>query len=181
MTDNFMRSPEHARSSSADELPEDRTPIPDAAERHQLLLDHGVPEDLHWLMGPYGVSPLVRRMGIVLDELTVERLTARAPVGGNEQNAGIFHGGAHMVLAETLGSIGAMLHVRLGLGKDYPVVGTELGATHHRSATQGHVLAECMPLTLGKTLTSHEIVMRDEQGRRLSTARMTNMILAPRS
>ena len=181
MTDNFMPSPEHASSVSADGLPDGRTPIPGAAQRRELLLAHGVPEDLHWLMGPYGVSPLVQKMGIILDQLTVERLTARAPVGGNEQNTGLFHGGAHMVLAETLGSIASILHVRLGLGKDHAVVGTELGATHHRAATQGHVLAECTPLKLGKTLTSHEIVMRDEQGNRLSTARMTNMILAPRT
>ena len=60
------------------------------------------------------------------------------------------------------------------------VVGTELGATHHRSATQGQVWATCTPINLGRQLAVHKIVMQDDDGRRLSTARMTNMILPPR-
>lgn len=154
--------------------------IPDDVERRRLLLAAGVPEELHEYMGPHGVAPLGQRMGLNFLEMAPERVVASMPVAGNEQNMGLFHGGAHMVLAETTGSLAAILHVRLTLQQPNAVVGTELGATHHRAVTGGTVTATCTPINLGRTLTSHEIVMQDEQGRRLSTARMTNMILAPR-
>ena len=140
----------------------------------------GVPEEYWDWMGPHGVPPMGVRLGIRFQQMSPEKLVATMPVGGNEQNVGLFHGGAHMVLAETLGSIAAILHVRLDLQQQNAVVGTELNATHHRAATAGMVTATCTPISRGRTLTSHEIVMRDERGRRLSTARMTNMILAPR-
>lgn len=154
--------------------------IPDDAERTDLMRAAGVPEELHEFMGPHGVAPLGQTMGLTFSEMTPERVVASLPVAGNEQNMGLFHGGAHMVLAESLGSLAAILHVRLTLQLPHAVVGTELGATHHRAVTAGTVTGTCTPLNLGRTLTSHEIVMRDDQGRRLSTARMTNMILAPR-
>lgn len=132
-------------------------------------------------MGPHGAAPLPLKLGIRFVEMTPDRMVATMPVAGNEQNVGLLHGGAHFVLAETLGSLAAVLHVRLNLGLDrHTVVGTELGATHHRGVRQGIVTGTCTPLNLGRQLTSHEIVMTDEEGRRLSTARMTNMILPPR-
>jgi uncharacterized protein (TIGR00369 family) len=56
-----------------------------------------------------------------------------------------------------------------------------VGATHHRSIASGLVTGTCTAIHLGRTLATHEIVMTDEQGRRLSTARITNMILDQRS
>lgn len=141
------------------------------------MREAGIPEDLFDLMGPHGVAPLNRKLGVRVLEMSAERLLARMPVGGNEQNLGLLHGGAHFVLAESLGSLAAILHVRQNLGEEHDAVGTELNATHHRSVTEGWVTATCTPISLGRRLTSHEIVMRDEAGRRLSTARMTNMIL----
>ncbi|WP_460689051.1 hotdog fold thioesterase [Nesterenkonia suensis] len=169
-----------ARIAPETHLPPAADRVPDDAERTALLQAAGVPEHLHPLMGPHGVAPLGQKMGLRFEEMTPERVVATLPVAGNEQNMGLLHGGAHMVLAETLGSLAAILHVRLTLDLPHAVVGTELGATHHRAVTDGLVTGTCTPITLGRTLTSHEIVMRDEQGRRLSTARMTNMILAPR-
>lgn len=156
------------------------TPIPSEEERRELLAESGIPEELHHIMGPHGVAPLNRKLGIRMVEITAQKLVATMPVAGNEQNVGILHGGAHFVLAESLGSVAAMLHVYENLGEAHPAVGTELSATHHRSVREGTVTATCTPLNLGRTLTSHEIVMRDDAGRRLSTARMTNMILRPR-
>ena len=153
------------------------TPFPSVDERERIMREAGVPEDLFDLMGPHGVAPLNRRLGICIEEMSVERIVARMPVAGNEQNMGLLHGGAHFVLAESLGSLAAILHVRQNLGEEHAAVGTELNATHHRSITEGWVRAICTPINVGRRLTSHEIVMRDEAGRRLSTARMTNMIL----
>jgi 1,4-dihydroxy-2-naphthoyl-CoA hydrolase len=94
------------------------------------------------------------------------------PVEGNTQVAGILHGGAHVVLAETLGSFSAAMHA----GPGRHAVGIEVSATHHRSISGGVVTGTCTAIHLGRTLATHEIVMTDDQGRRLSTARITNMI-----
>lgn len=155
--------------------------IPDEEQRRARMAAAGVPEEYWQWMGPHGIAPLGARMGMQYREMSPEKIVATMPVGGNEQNVGLFHGGAHMVLAETLGSIATILHTRVNLGWERMVVGTELGATHHRSVTEGLVWATCTPINLGRQLSVHEIVMRDDDGRRLSTARMTNMILPPRS
>ncbi len=151
------------------------TPRLSPAELTQLMLDSGIPAELHGKLGRMGISPLTAKMGIIFREMTVERMVATMPVAGNEQNAGLLHGGAHLVLAETLGSIAATLHV----GGLKPVVGIEISATHHRGITEGTVTGTCTPIHLGGTLTTHEIIMTDGQGRRLSTAKITNMILDP--
>ncbi|WP_396187458.1 hotdog fold thioesterase [Citricoccus sp.] len=151
------------------------TPELSREERRRMMFDSGIPEELHHQLGVLGISPLAAKMGIIFQEMTVERMVATMPVAGNEQNAGLLHGGAHLVLAETLGSIGAVLHT----GGRNPVVGIEISATHHRGATSGLVTGTCTPIHLGGTLTTHEIVMTDEHGKRLSTAKITNMILDP--
>ncbi|MBO0594609.1 hotdog fold thioesterase [Nesterenkonia sp. E16_7] len=156
------------------------TPIPEEEERTARMDAANIPEEYRKWTGPHGTTPLGAKMGLRYLQMGPDKMVATMPVGGNEQNVGLFHGGAHMVLAETLGSIAAILHARVNLGIDNAVVGTELGATHHRSVTEGLVTATCTPINLGRQLTSHEIVMTDDAGRRLSTARMTNMILPKR-
>ncbi|MCC3274670.1 hotdog fold thioesterase [Arthrobacter sp. zg-Y20] len=153
------------------------TPGPGGPAAHtnphrQELLDAGVPEELHDWLAAHGVGRLVVKMGIRFLEMAPDRLVATMPVEGNEQVAGILHGGAHLVLAETLGSFGAGMHA----GPGRHAVGIEIGATHHRSVSSGLVTGTATALHLGNTLTTHEVVMTDEQGRRLSTARITNMI-----
>ena len=55
-------------------------------------------------------------------------------------------------------------------------MGIEINATHSRSISEGWVTATCDALVLGRTLATHEIVVRDDEGRRLSTIRMTNIL-----
>ncbi|ALE92052.1 thioesterase [Arthrobacter alpinus] len=150
-------------------MSENITPLPFIDE----LVTSGVPEALHPYLGTVGVGPLVVKMGIVFTHMTPELMTATMPVAGNTQIAGLLHGGAHLVLAETLGSFAASLHA--GAGRR--VVGIEIGATHHRGATTGLVTGTATAIHLGRTLATHEVVVTDESGRRLSTARITNMIL----
>jgi uncharacterized protein (TIGR00369 family) len=119
-----------------------------------------------------GGGALTTRMGIEFLELSAARSVARMPVEGNTQVMGLLHGGAHVVLGESLGSISAAIHA--GPGKY--VVGIEINATHSRSITDGWVTGTCTALVLGRTLATHEIVMTDDEGRRLSTVRMTNMV-----
>ena len=119
-----------------------------------------------------GGGELAVKMGIEFVELSAERSVATMPVEGNRQVVGLLHGGAHVVLAESLGSVSSAIHA----GPGRFAVGIEIGASHSRSITSGIVTATCTALSLGNTLATHEIVMRDEQGRRLSTVRMTNML-----
>ncbi|GAA2753233.1 PaaI family thioesterase [Amnibacterium kyonggiense] len=115
---------------------------------------------------------LARKMGIELLELSASHSVARMPVEGNRQVVGLLHGGAHVVLGESLGSLSSAIHA----GPGRYAVGIEINATHSRSATEGFVTATCEALVLGRTLCTHEIVMRDDAGSRLSTVRMTNML-----
>ncbi|UNK72553.1 hotdog fold thioesterase [Microbacterium sp. H1-D42] len=111
-------------------------------------------------------------MGIEFTEFSVERSVATMPVEGNTQPVGLLHGGAYVVMGESLGSMSANLHA--GPGK--LAVGIDINATHTRSATSGTVTGVCTPVHLGRSLTVHEIVVTDDQGRRCSTIRITNMI-----
>ena len=115
---------------------------------------------------------LVQRMGIEFQKLTAEESIATMPVEGNRQVIGLLHGGAHVVLGESLGSLSSAIHA----GPGRIAVGIEINATHSRSVSEGVVTGTCRALVLGRTLCTHEIVMTDEQGRRLSTVRMTNYL-----
>ena len=115
---------------------------------------------------------LVQRMGIEFQKLTAEESIATMPVEGNRQVIGLLHGGAHVVLGESLGSLSSAIHA----GPGRIAVGIEINATHSRSVSDGVVTGTCRALVLGRTLCTHEIVMTDEQGRRLSTVRMTNFL-----
>jgi uncharacterized protein (TIGR00369 family) len=119
-----------------------------------------------------GIGALAEKMGIEFLEYTVERSVATMPVEGNTQPAGLLHGGAYVVLGESLGSMAANLYA--GLGK--LAVGIDVNATHTRSATSGVVTGVCTPIHLGRSMTVHEIAVTDEQGRRCSTIRITNLI-----
>ncbi|MCS0498231.1 PaaI family thioesterase [Protaetiibacter mangrovi] len=119
-----------------------------------------------------GGGQLAKKMGIEFLELSAAHSVARMPVEGNRQVVGLLHGGAHVVLGESLGSISSAIHA----GPGRMAVGIEINATHSRSMTEGWVTGTCTALVLGRTLCTHEIVMTDEQGRRLSTVRMTNYL-----
>ena len=119
-----------------------------------------------------GGGTLPEKMGIEFIELSASYSVARMPVEGNTQVLGLLHGGAHVVLGESLGSISSAIHA----GPGRYAVGIEINATHSRSVTSGWVTGTCTALVLGRTLATHEIVMTDEEGRRLSTVRMTNML-----
>jgi 1,4-dihydroxy-2-naphthoyl-CoA hydrolase len=119
-----------------------------------------------------GGGELAVKMGIEFLELSASRSVARMPVEGNRQVVGLLHGGAHVVLGESLGSVSSAIHA----GPGRYAVGIEINATHSRSVTEGFVTATCEALVLGRTLCTHEIVIRDEAGNRCSTVRMTNLL-----
>lgn len=120
---------------------------------------------------------LNEKMDIELVEVTAERVVGTMPVEGNTQPYGLLHGGASVVLAESLGSVGAAVH---GFPDRVPV-GVDINATHHRSATSGTVTGVATAVHLGRTSACYEIVISDEQGRRLCTSRITCALVPPRS
>ena len=123
-----------------------------------------------------GISALDKKMGIEIIEASPKRLVATMPVEGNTQPIGFLHGGANVVLAETLGSVGTQIHA----GSERKIVGIDVSATHHKSATSGIVTAVATAITLGKTLCCYEIVITNDKGERTCTARITCLILADR-
>ncbi|MFC7488927.1 hotdog fold thioesterase [Knoellia sp. CPCC 206453] len=123
-------------------------------------------------MAALNPTSLLHRMGIEVTEATMERVVATMPVEGNTQPYGLLHGGASVVLAETLGSIGAALHA----GKDRIVVGTDINATHHRAARSGLVTGVATPINVGNTLSAWEVVVTDEDGKRVCTSRLTCLV-----
>ncbi len=123
-----------------------------------------------------GSGALDKKMGIEITEASLTRLVGTMPVEGNTQPMGILHGGASVVLAESLGSIGTQLNA----GANRRIVGIDINATHHKATAQGKVTGVATAVSIGKTLCCWDIVITNEDGQRTCTARITCMILADR-
>ena len=115
------------------------------------------------------MGALNERMGITLVEWSAERVVGTMPVEGNTQPYGLLHGGASVVLAESLGSTGAAMHAH----PDRLAVGVDINATHHRAARSGVVTGVATPVHLGRTMATYEVVITDEAGKRVCTSRIT--------
>jgi 1,4-dihydroxy-2-naphthoyl-CoA hydrolase len=123
------------------------------------------------------LGELARKMGIELIEYAAERVAGQMPVEGNRQPYGLLHGGASAVLAETLASVHAALLAPSG----FVAVGTDLNCTHHRSATTGTVSGVSVPVHVGRSTSCFEIVISNESGRRICTARLSCAFVPPRA
>jgi len=122
---------------------------------------------------PEGQGALNEKMGVQILEASAERVVGTMPVKGNTQPYGLLHGGASVVLAETLGSTGSAIHG----APDRLSVGVDINATHHRSARDGIVTGTATAIHLGRSTASYEVVITDEQDRRVCTARITCALL----
>jgi 1,4-dihydroxy-2-naphthoyl-CoA hydrolase len=136
----------------------------------------GVPGDVVEWINKAGEGTLAGRMGITFLEASPRRVVATMPVEGNTQLFRMLHGGASAALAESLGSIGAALHA----GEDRIAVGVDINATHHRSTRHGVVTGVATPVFLGRSTATYEVVISDEEGRRLCTSRITCAIQSRR-
>ncbi|MCX4867756.1 hotdog fold thioesterase [Streptomyces sp. NBC_01005] len=120
----------------------------------------------------FSAGHLGERMGVTVVEASAERVVGTMPVEGNTQPYGLLHGGASAVLAETLGSIGSMLHG----GATKLAVGVDLNCTHHRGVRSGLVTGVATPVHRGRSTATYEIAITDEQDKRVCTARLTCML-----
>ena len=134
------------------------------------MTDRGELDAVQMLQSTRG--ELNERLGVVFVEATPERVVATMPVEGNRQPYGLLHGGASVALGETLGSTLAALNCP----PERSAVGIEISATHHRSALSGVVTAVATPLNVGRTLVTSEIVVTDDQDRRVCTVRLTCLL-----
>jgi 1,4-dihydroxy-2-naphthoyl-CoA hydrolase len=135
------------------------------------MAEHTPEEILAWI-NDRGLGELAEKMGIEILALTPASGVATMPAEGNRQPLGLVHGGAYVVLAETLGSMCATLAA--GAGRH--AVGIEISASHSKSAKDGIVTATAKAVSIGKNLTTHEIAVDDDMGNRLSTIRITNFL-----
>ena len=115
---------------------------------------------------------LHERMGIEITEWDPERLVGTMPVAGNRQPYGLLHGGASAVLAETLGSIAAVLNA----GEGRVALGIELSVSHHRAVRDGLVTGICTPLHRGSSVATYQILLTDDQDKPICTARLTCVV-----
>ncbi len=118
----------------------------------------------------------VSHLGIEFTEIGDDFLRARVPVDARtKQPYGLLHGGVSVVLAETLGSVGAACACPAG----HRAVGLDINANHLRSATQGWVTGTARPVHIGKTTHVWQIDMVNEAGELTCVSRITMAILRP--
>ena len=113
-------------------------------------------------------------LGIVFTEIGADYLRGTMPVDARtRQPYGLLHGGASVLLAETLGSTAGGLCVDEGQG----VVGIEINANHLTGIRQGHVTGTARPLHVGRSTHVWEIRIEDERGRLACVSRLTLAVI----
>ncbi|HYO85529.1 MAG TPA: hotdog fold thioesterase [Dermatophilaceae bacterium] len=137
------------------------------------MTDSAFPREQDWsdltAVNAVARGTLMERMNITVTEVSPERAVATMPVAGNTQPYGLLHGGASVVLAESVGSILAVLCA----GPGRAAVGVDINATHHRATRAGLVTAVATPLAVGGGTASIDVAITDEAGRRVCTCRLT--------
>ena len=119
----------------------------------------------------------VEHLGIEFLEVGDDFIRARVPVTTRtRQPYGLLHGGVSVVLAETLGSCGAVYACPPG----HRAVGLDINANHLRGATEGWVTGITRPVHIGRSTQVWQIDLHDDQGRPTCVSRITMAVLAPR-
>jgi len=123
-----------------------------------------------------GEGNMVGLLNIHFDKLDEASIEATMPVDSRtHQPFGLLHGGASVVLAETLGSVAGYLCTE----GDEQVVGLEVNANHIRSVRSGRVRGVCTALHAGRRHQVWQIEIFDEQGRLCCSSRLTTAVVSP--
>jgi 1,4-dihydroxy-2-naphthoyl-CoA hydrolase len=118
---------------------------------------------------------MVEHVGIEFTQIGADFIEAKMPVDERtKQPLGLLHGGASVVLAETLGSIGASLVI--DMNKQY-VVGLEINTNHIKSAKEGKVTGKASPIHLGKSTQVWSIEIKNDQDQLVAISRITMAVL----
>lgn len=122
---------------------------------------------------------MCEHLGIEVIELGDDFLSGSMPVDSRtKQPDGILHGGANVVLAESLGSIASNLTIDR---KEKIAVGIEVNANHIRSVKSGRIIGTAKALQLGSKIQVWEIQIRREEDQKLSCVSRLTMAIVPRS
>jgi len=122
-----------------------------------------------------GKGCMVEYVGIEFTKIGPDYIEAEMPVDHRtKQPLGLLHGGASVVLAETLGSVGATL--LLEMGKQY-AVGLEINTNHIKAVKKGKVIGRATPIHIGKGTHVWSIESRNENSELVSISRITMAIL----
>ncbi len=129
--------------------------------------------DLHRLNAT-SHNTLIEHLQIEYSEVTDNSISATMPVCSfTHQPLGMLHGGASVVLAETLGSVAANFCV----SDDYFCVGLDINANHIRSMREGMVTGTATPIHLGATTQVWQIEIKDQRERLICTSRLTVAVM----
>lgn len=121
-----------------------------------------------------GEGNMVGLLDIRFETVTDDTLEATMPVDSRTQQPfGLLHGGASVVLAETLGSVAGYLCSE----GEQKVVGLEVNANHIRSARGGRVRGVCKALHVGTGHQVWQIEIFDEQSRLCCSSRLTTAVI----
>jgi uncharacterized protein (TIGR00369 family) len=122
-------------------------------------------------------NTLIEHLGIVYTDVDDKSISAVMPVTSTtHQPLGMLHGGASVVLAETLGSVAANFCV----SNEYYCVGLEVNANHIRSIKSGTVTGTATPIHLGATTQVWQTTIVDQRDRLICTSRLTVAVLKRR-
>jgi len=123
-----------------------------------------------------GKKMMIEFLDIEFTEIGDDFLKATMPVNDRtKQPIGILHGGANMVLAETIASVAANSVVD---STQFYCVGLEINANHIRSVKEGLVTAVTSPVHLGRTTQIWQINIFDEAGKQTCISRMTASVIS---
>ncbi len=122
-----------------------------------------------------GAGTMVEHLDIRFTDFGPDYLSASMPVDHRtNQPIGLLHGGASVVLAETIGSVAGALCV--DLRRQY-CVGLEVNANHLRAVRTGRVVGTARPVHLGRKTQVWRIDIIDEHGRMVTASRLTLAVL----
>ena len=129
------------------------------------------------LLNQLNAQTAAAHLGIEITEIGDDFLRGRVPVDERtRQPFGILHGGVSVVLAETLGSIGAFYACPEG----HRGVGLDINANHLRAATSGWVTGTARPAHIGRTTQVWQIDIANEAGDMVCVSRITMAVLGSR-
>jgi len=120
-------------------------------------------------------NTLITTLGIVFVECTENRVIATMPVNSNtHQPLGFLHGGASLALAETVGTAGSLFNIDT---EKYLAFGMSVTGNHVASIREGVVTATATVVHRGRTSHVWDVEIKDETGKLISVARVTNAIV----
>ena len=139
-----------------------------------MYIEDSIKEKVEWFLQNQG-KHMGTTLGISIKKISRDEMIAEMPVDDRTvQPFRILHGGASVVLAETLCSIGAWLY----LPENKTAVGVEINANHHRSVREGGtVIATATPIQTGRSIHVWETKIVDGRGKLVCTSRCTLAIV----